>query len=127
MRTVYPIVINKDFVVYAPDFNINTEGSDLADAMEMARDAIAMTGCCMEDQGQALPSPSPISDVQHEAGDVVTLVDVDFTAYRRQNDQRAVRRNVTIPAWLDSEAKKQDINFSRVLQEALLQRIGKSV
>ena len=52
------------------------------------------------------------------------MVDVDFTEYRRKNDKKSVRRNVTLPNWLDFEAEKEGINFSKVLQEALKQRLG---
>jgi len=52
------------------------------------------------------------------------MVDVDFTAYRRKLDNRTVRRNVTLPNWLDYEARKADLNVSKVLQEALMLRLG---
>jgi len=55
---------------------------------------------------------------------ILTMVDVDFTAYRRKLDNRTVRRNVTLPNWLDYEARKADLNVSKVLQEALMLRLG---
>lgn len=54
---------------------------------------------------------------------LLTLVDIDFDAYRRKADNRAVRKNVTIPNWLNIKAEEMGINFSKVLQEALKERI----
>lgn len=110
MKEAYPILISPaegGFVVYIPDFNINTEGDTLTDALEMAKDAIGIIGIEMEDRKQALPTPSEVKAVIKETeNDIVSLVAVDFSEYRRQNDMRTVRRNVTLPSWLDFEAKK---------------------
>lgn len=127
MKEAYPILISPaegGFVVYIPDFNINTEGDTLADALEMAKDAIGIIGIEMEDRKQALPTPSEVKAVIKETeNDIVSLVAVDFSEYRRQNDMRTVRRNVTLPSWLDFEAKKSGLNVSAVLQKALKQEL----
>ena len=122
MKNAYPVVLTKGknhIVVYIPDFNVNTQGKDYAEAIEMARDAIGIMGIDMEDDGETIPSPSDLSSVKKDASDIVTLVDVDFAEYRRQNDMRTVRRNVTLPSWLNFEAEKSGINVSAVLQRAL--------
>ncbi|MFR1358181.1 MAG: hypothetical protein ACLSBB_13200 [Ruthenibacterium lactatiformans] len=54
---------------------------------------------------------------------IVSLVDVDFEEYRRKNDNKMVRRNVTIPNWMDREAAREKINVSGVLREALAERL----
>ncbi len=82
-----------------------------------------MTGCYLEDESKTIPSPSALSSVKHEETDIVTLVDVDFAEYRRKHDQRTVRKNLTIPSWLNAEAEKAGINFSKVLQDALIERL----
>ena len=127
MKDAYPILISPaegGFVVYIPDFNINTEGDTLTDALEMAKDAIGIIGIEMEDRKQALPTPSEVKAVIKETeNDIVSLVAVDFSEYRRQNDMRTVRRNVTLPSWLDFEAKKSGLNVSAVLQKALKQEL----
>jgi len=127
MKKAYPIVLSqgKDFiVVYVPDFNINTQGTDIADAMEMARDAIGVVGIDMEDDKEELPTPSNLSAIQKESdSDVISFVDVDFAEYRRRNDLRTVKKNCTIPSWLNAEAEKAGINFSAVLQTALKQEL----
>lgn len=123
MKKVYPIVMTKGekyIVVFVPDFNINTQGTDYADAMEMARDAIGLMGIDMEDEKEPIPEPSNLDDIKKEhEDDMITLVDVDFAEYRRKMDMRTVRRNVTLPSWLNYEAEKSGINVSAVLQEGL--------
>lgn len=123
MKATYPIVVSKGqkyMIVYVPDFDINTQGANLTDAIEMARDAISIVGVVKEDQNQALPEPSDINSIKKESeSDIVTLVDVDFDEYRKKIDMKTVRRNVTLPSWLDFEAKKSGINVSAVLQKAL--------
>lgn len=123
MKAVYPIVLTQGkeyIIVFIPDFQINTQGTSYADAIEMARDAIGIMGIDMEDEKEALPEPSSLDSVRAAYADaIVTLVDVDFSEYRRKNDLRAVRKNCTIPSWLNFEAEKAGVNFSAVLQEAL--------
>ncbi len=89
MKSVYPIVMTqgKNFVlVFVPDFDINTQGKDIPDAIQMARDAIGLMGIDMQDDGEALPEASSLANVQANApsGSIVLLVDVDFAEYRRK-------------------------------------------
>lgn len=124
MKNAYPIVMTpeKDFViVFVPDFNINTQGKNIPDAIEMARDAIGLMGIDMQDDGKELPKVSNIADIQAEApsNSIVSLVDVDFGEYRRKNDMRTVKKNCTIPSWLNFEAEQAGVNFSAILQAAL--------
>ena len=89
MKAAYPVVLTKGeshIVAYVPDFRINTEGSDLADALEMARDAIGITGVDIEDAGEPIPAPSAVEEVAAAYPQAtVTQVEVDFAAYRRKN------------------------------------------
>lgn len=123
MKKAYPVILSpgeKFIVVYVPDFDINTQGEDVTDAIEMARDAIGIVGIDMEDDGESLPEPTAVSEVKTDsAADIVTLVDVDFGEYRRKNDMRAVKKNCTIPSWLNFEAEKAGVNFSAILTAAL--------
>ncbi|HBW34450.1 type II toxin-antitoxin system HicB family antitoxin [Desulfosporosinus sp. BICA1-9] len=126
MKKVYPVVLTPadvGYVVFVPDLHINTEGIDVANAIEMARDAIGLWGICEEDMGRSIPSPSTLHPVC-EANELVTLVDIDFDAYRRANDNRTIRKNLTIPSWLNVQAEKAGINFSQVLQSALKDQLG---
>ena len=125
----------EDFLVYVPDMEVYTEGHSLFDAIAMARDAVGLKGVTMEDDGQDLPSASDkdaaIAKAKAEADadfdfsdGILTLVDVDFTAYRNQLRNRAVKKNCTIPYWLNKKAEEMGINFSKVLQEALIEKVG---
>lgn len=125
MKTVYPIIITPDgdyYLVYVPDLDINTEGESVADAIQMARDAIGLWGICQEDLGKTLPEPSALPIAKED--EIVTLVDIDFVQYRKMQDNRAVRKNCTIPSWLNEMAEKEQVNFSAVLQDALKQQLG---
>lgn len=125
-RIAYPIVISKEndgYYVEIPDFDMATQGEDIADAMAMARDAIGIMGIDMEDDGKILPVPGSVKFEATEK-DIVTLVDVDFVEYRRKVDNRAVKKNCTIPYWLSVAADKAGINYSRVLQDAIIALLG---
>ncbi len=123
MKKAYPIVMTKGktyIVVFIPDFDIHTQGRDIPEAIEMARDAIGIMGIDMEDEGEPLPEETTMQSLQAEYSDaIITLVDVDFLEYRRKNDMRTVRKNCSIPSWLNFEAEKAGINFSAVLQNGL--------
>ncbi len=127
MKKVYPIVIEKGkkyLVVHIPDFDISTQGFDIPDAIEMARDAIGIVGLELEDNQEEVPNGTDLENINVGSNQIKTLVDVDFSVYRRQNDLRTVRKNCTIPSWLCYEAEQHNINFSNVLQEALKEKIG---
>lgn len=127
MVKVYPIILEKDndgYFVTIPDFDMNTQGADLAEAIYMARDAIGIIGIDMEDEGKELPEPGT-QVYETKENEIVSYVDVDFAEYRKKNDNRAVKKNCTIPYWMNEAAEKQGINFSKVLQEALEQKLRK--
>lgn len=133
MKQAYPVFIAKkceDYLIYIPDMELYTEGKSMVDAIEMARDAIGLQGINLEDDGKELPFPSTQEEAIQKAKEeteifdystgLLTWVDIDFTAYRRKAEKKMVRRNVTLPNWLNIEAEKAHINVSRVLQEALM-------
>ena len=68
-------------------------------------------------------SESVRNDAHPAENEIVTLVDIDFAAYRRANDLRTVRKNVTLPSWLNDLAERNGVNFSQVLQESLKERL----
>ena len=126
MKTAYPIILtpaDNGFLVYVPDLDINTEGESVADAIEMASDAIGLWGICAQEMGTEIPAPSA-SLPACEKGSSAAFAVVDFDAYRRANDMRTVHKNVTLPNYLNELATKAGINFSQVLQEGLKQHLG---
>lgn len=141
MKMTYPVIfteLDTNILIEVPDLGILTEANEegkkkgtLADAIMMARDAIGIQCISREDDGQELVAPSHISEIDitkgafyEEGTGVVSLVDVDLGVYRRMMDNKTVRRNVTIPNWLNQEAEKAQINVSKVLQEALMSKLN---
>ena len=113
MKQVYPafIVDTNDgsehpFLVCVPDMEIFTEGDTFADAIEMARDAIELTGISMEDNGDGLPVPSNQTEAMEKVKQdteyidfskgILTYVDVDFSKYRKKVDTKTVGRGKEI-------------------------------
>ena len=133
MRNVYPVYFTKTddcVLVEVPDFNILTEGKDMNDAIDMARDAIELNCVSMEDAKEEIPVPSDLNllDVAsgtfaNEGKTIISFVDVDSTEYRKKIDTKTVRRNVALPSWLNYEAEKAGVNVSRILQEALIRAL----
>ena len=128
MRIVYPVTIEIDkegyYQVYSPDFDNSTFGKDLADALYMAEDMISLLALDMIEDGKELPASTPIDEISPKNGAFATLIMGDIAAYKAKLDNRAVRKNLTIPSWLNVEAEKAHLNFSQVLQEALKERLG---
>lgn len=124
MKSIYAIIISPPeneeeyYTVYVPDMDLYTEGKDISDAIYMAKDAIGATGITKEDLGLPIPKGKTLKPKCKET-EFVALVDVDFSAYREKEDTRMVRKNCTIPLWLNKKAEAQHINFSAVLQESL--------
>lgn len=130
MKNAYPVMLTPDredggYLVYVPDFDIYTEGEDIPDAIDMAADAIGLMGIVKEDDGESLPMPSNISMIHPNEDDaIVTLVNVDFTEYRIKNDHRSVKKDCTLPSWLEHQARMAGIDFSDALQTGLKQALG---
>lgn len=138
MKEAYPVYIakyDKDFLVYVPDLDIYTEGSSPADAIAMARDAICGKAVALEAEQVCLPAASDYEmarektirsaddeQFQYSKG-ICTLVDVDLDEYRRKLENRSVKKNCTIPYRLSEAADKAGINYSRILQDALMEKL----
>ena len=121
-KKAYPIFLIPDsegYLVQIPDFDIMTQGDSIPEAMEMARDAIGIMSIDLEDEGKEIPEPYSIK-MKPENNVIMTLVDVDFVTYRKKMDNRAVKKNCTIPYWLSVEGDKAGVNYSRLLQDAII-------
>lgn len=128
MKTCYPIILTKmdegGYLVYVPDMQINTTGTDVGNALDMAKDAIELCGIGYEDEKLPIPESSDLSEIKPKKGEIVLAVNADFEAYRRMLDNRSVKKNCTIPSWLNDRAEKAHINFSASLQRALKEDLG---
>lgn len=119
----YPAVLTPDGEGYAVDFpdlpGCYTCGDSLEQALLMAEDVLALTLTDMEDDGEAIPNASDIRHVQAESEEIVTLVLADTVSYRKKTNNKAVKKTLTIPQWLNTAAEEKGVNFSQALQEAL--------
>ncbi len=123
MKKVYPALVSAaehgGFVIRVPDVpGCVTTGDTIEEALENIRDALAGCLCALEDVNHPVPEPSLPSAVADDQA-TVALIDVDTFTYRQETDTKAVRKNVSMPAWLSYMADKQGVNCSQVLQEAL--------
>ena len=128
MVYIYTATIHEEdgtFYAAVPDIpGCITTGHSLSDAIDQITDALSACLCSMEDNDDPIPAPSEQYNISHEAADFCTLVRVDTIAYRSLTDTRAVRKNVSIPAWMAARADKLGINCSKVLQDALRQQLA---
>lgn len=128
MQYVYPAVLkpeNGGFNVLFPDVSgAVTCADDLASALENAREVLCMMTVQLEDSGKTIPKATDVQNIETEEGDIVTLVLADTLAYRKQIGKKAVKKTLSIPQWMNEEAEKKGINFSQVLQEALIVKLS---
>ncbi|MDF2922514.1 MAG: hypothetical protein K0R57_1428 [Paenibacillaceae bacterium] len=102
-----------------------TCGSTEDEAVEEAKDCLALHLIGMEEEGEAMPNPSPLPKVVHGSSQAVTLVEVFLPLYRVKTE-KPVKKTLTIPKWLNDTAEENNVNFSRILQEALKEHLGMS-
>jgi predicted RNase H-like HicB family nuclease len=123
----YPAVFKKEdngFSVIFPDLeSCYTQGKDIDDAYEMASDVLCLTLYRMEEEGRDIPVPSFIGDVPFGNDEFVSIISCDTLEYREFFDNKAVKKTLTIPAWLNKMSEREGLNFSAVLQSALKERL----
>lgn len=131
MKLVYPAYFSpleeqNGYCVTFPDLKgCVTQGNSLADSIDKAVDAASGWVLDELEDGNPIPKPSDISSIKIEnKGDFVNMIVLDMDSYSEKYGNKAVRKNCTIPAWLNTIAEKNDINFSAVLQEALCQKLN---
>ena len=124
MKTAYPAIIHQDEGAYWVEFpdleGCFSDGETLAEAAVNAEEALGAYLCSLMERELEIPAPSDITTIRPEDG-FTTLVATEPLKYRRST--RAVKKTLTIPEWLNIEAEKRHINFSSVLQQALLSMI----
>lgn len=122
-RYVYPAVFTPEasgYSIHFPDFeSCYTSAETLEEGMVMANDVLCLTLYGMEEDGCEIPRPSGVKDVAVEGDSFVSLVACDTIEYRKLYDSRAVKKTLSIPAWLNTMAERENINFSMALQTAL--------
>lgn len=127
---VYPAIFgyedeNQQVGVYFPDIpGCTAQGIGYADAVEQAQGALSLHLWSMEEDGDYIPAPSPVQDIKPDTDEFVTIVKVFMPAYRKEMNSRAENKTITLPHWLNQAAKRARINFSQLMQEAIMQKLG---
>ncbi len=103
-----------------------TTGSSIDDAIEMITDAASGWLVVAEDEGNEIPAPTPQHKLDIPENAACSMIRIDTFAYRAATDTRAVRKNVSLPAWMAALAEKRGVNCSQVLQDGLMQLLNTS-
>ena len=127
MKLTYPACFYPDeerkgaYAVVVPDLPGCVSGGDtLAEAMVMCMDAASGWDLDELEDGKPAPPASPLESITPEPGGFVSMLVLDMDSYAEKYGEKAVRKNLTIPAWLNTFAEKNHINFSQVLQDSLM-------
>lgn len=125
---VYPAVFKEEDCGYSINFpdleNCFTSAETLGDGIKMANDVLCLMLYEMEQAGEPIPAPSSIRDIPVEADEFVNFISCDTIEYRKFFDNKAVKKTLSIPSWLNDMAERADINFSATLQAALKQQLN---
>ena len=128
MRYAYPAIFTPEedggFSVNFPDLEgCYTCGDDMPDALMMAEDVLALVLYGYEAEGKVIPEPSLISDLDLSADEFANYIPCDTMEYKKRFNNKAVKKTLTIPEWLNEAAQENNVNFSLVLQEALKEKL----
>lgn len=96
------------------------------EAFKNAKEALGLHLFGMECDGDLIPPPTPVKDLHPNDGAIVAMVEVFMPSVRDRVNNRVVKKTLTIPAWLNREAEAAGVNFSKVLQDGLLNYLGTS-
>lgn len=131
LKAVYPAVFvpseEKEgrINIYFPDLpGALSYGDSLSEALYMARDCACLWLADELNEGNPLPKPSKTEDIKPEGNGFIQYVLCDMDEYMRTHEKKTVRKNVTIPAWLNIQGEKLGLNFSEVLTQALMQKVS---
>ena len=128
MKYVYPAILTQEeegIIVSFPDVEgARTDGTTMEEALENADDVLNLMLLTMEEKHMNIKPPTPIVSLDVPKGSTVALVRADTLAYSKKVDTRAIRKSVSIPAWMDSLAREHNLNFSNVLQNAICRELN---
>ena len=127
-KLFYPALFHKSeeggFWISFPDFpECFTEGDDMKQAYEMAVEALGLALVNRKEEKEEIPDPSDLDKIQNEDG-TIAIVEFDMLEYQRKHNSKAVKKTLSIPEWLNEEAVSMGVNFSQVLQEALMSKLN---
>lgn len=130
LKLIYPACFypnDNGYTVTVPDLpGCITEGKNIAEAIEMAVDAASGWILDSIEDGESIPkATTDISGIHLDYPDgMINFIVLDMDSYAEQHGEKAVRKNCTIPSWLNLAAERQNINFSAVLQQALIEQLN---
>lgn len=128
-KLFYPAIFHKaeegGFWITFPDIpECMTQGDDMQHAYEMAVDALGLALTSREEDHEEIPAPSEPYKITTNNGEFCVVIEFDMLAYKKRTNSKAVKKTLSIPEWLNEEATALGINFSQVLQEALIEKVG---
>lgn len=123
------------YAVYVPDLNVYTDGKDIIDAMHMARDIIGLHIVDLDNMKKKRPKQSSFEQICKMLNKIdngfkssyVQMIDVNVKEYRKTIVEKTVRRNVTIPEYLNDAVNEAGINVSKLLTDILKKKYGSLV
>lgn len=129
MKYYYPAQFTnegeKGYSIIFPDLPCSTMGTNFDDAMKMAKDSLELMLYSYEVDGDEIPTPTDIRELEVPEDGFVSYVEADTLNYRKfYKSTKAVKKTLSIPEWLNEAATNRDVNFSAVLQKALKDEIG---
>ena len=126
-RYFYPAVFTfepgREIAVVFPDLDCATSGENEDDALLSARECLGFVLHGLEEDGEEIPAPTPLTQIKTKENERTVLIDVFMPSIRLAQVNRSVNRTVTLPAWLNAAALEKGINFSQVLQDALKDKL----
>ena len=121
-RHFYPAVFTEEKTGYSvcfPDLDgCFTEGDTLDEAYEMAFDVIGLY-LQQQDGGFVFPESSNPKNINIENNEFIALIEFNELEYIKKHDNKAIKKTLTIPSWLNSQAENANAPFSHILQEGL--------
>lgn len=127
----YPAIFHKaeegGFWISFPDFpECLTQGEDLSEAYSMSCEALGLCVSDYQKENKSLPKASYPDDLKIDDDSYLVVIQFDMDEYKRKYNNKAVKKTLSIPQWLNEEAVSLGVNFSQVLQEALIQKVSYS-
>ncbi len=123
---IFHVAEEGGFWVTFPDFpECMTQGDDMQEAYEMAVDALGLALTSREQEKQEIPTASELTKISVGKDEYCVIVEFDMLAYKKRTSSASVKKTLSIPEWLNEEALSLNVNFSQVLQDALIDLVQK--
>ena len=123
--SIFHVAEEGGFWITFPDLpECMTQGDNMQEAYEMAVDALGLALTSREQEGEEIPAASELNQIALSKDEYCVVIEFDMLAYKKRTNSKAVKKTLSVPEWLNEEATALGINFSQVLQEALVKKIN---